>query len=366
MSKFWDFTAQDPRVVLGGKLDVDFLKAIGHEDTLILGGYLSPDQCSRETNKQTEAVLCSMPNPSASIVIADNAMGEDKSWIDFALKHGVFFWEFEKELFGEVQGSWLQTIGDCVSMGWGRGMNDLLIIDAVNSGGATTFSKENTVATEPAYAGGRVEIGKGRLSGDGSIGSWQAKWGIDYGVILRENHGAGDLDLRTYNGAKARKWGARGNGCPDALEPGAKLHPCSATTKVQTADAATIFLANLNPITIASNQGFTRKRNKDGTCDPSGSWAHQMVLRGVCILSTGKLVYIVQNSWGNYLGSTNNVITTASGRTVELPPGAFAVEAGEMENRILRSGDCWALAGARGWNATAKEVQTVSNFGVAV
>jgi hypothetical protein len=183
---------------------------------------------------------------------------------------------------------------------------------------------------------------------------------MNYGIVLREKYGAGDLDLTTYSGQKARQWGAPRAGCPDVLEPIAKMHPITGSTPVHTASEAQTFLIHLNPITIASNRGFTKRRNSDGTCDPAGSWAHQMLLRGVCILKSGKLIFIIQNSWGDYLGSTNNVITTASGRTVTLPQGCFGCEAEVLENGILKPGDCHALAGIRGWKATAQQVKVIA------
>lgn len=363
---FFDFTANEPSVFQGAssgdKPPKALMDAIGKPDTLIYGGYFGPDERSKEVNRLAEEAMQTTGCPDSRIVIADFALADDPKWIQFSLEYGVFFWEFEEVLFGEPLKSWLQTIGDCVSFGVARGCNDSLIIDAVNNGGATLYDVSKPVATEPIYAGSRVEVGGGRLGGDGSLNIWAIKWITNWGVLLRENHGSGELDLRTYSGSKARKWGARGAGCPNELEPKAKLHPITGSTPIKDADAAIPFIVNLNPITIASNRGFSRKRNSDGTCDPVGSWAHEMVIRGVCILSNGKLVFIIQNSWGDYLGSSNNVITTKSGRKVTLPSGCFAAEAEVVERDIFRPGDCTAIAGVRGWRATPQEKQAVRSF----
>ena len=41
------------------------------------------------------------------------------------------------------------------------------------------------LSPEVIYGGSRVEIGGGRIRGDGSIGAWAARWVRDYGVVPR-------------------------------------------------------------------------------------------------------------------------------------------------------------------------------------
>lgn len=323
-------------------------------DAYIEAGWVPPKDRTREVNRSAELVLCEMSRPLASLVVADEGLALDEDYLKAALEDGVFFWEFEEALFGKILTIGRQTIGDCVSWGSKHVCSDQLCIEAVCSGGLSPFPAE--VATEPIYAGSRVEIGGGRLSGDGSLGVWAQKWVTQYGVVLKKKHG--NIDLSTYDGNRARQWGSRGQGCPDSLEPEAKRHPIDEASLVTSADDAIPLLLNLNGITVASNQGFTQKRDKDGVCHPSGSWNHQMCYRGAVKLKSGKVCLAEQNSWGDYLGSTNNKITTYSGRTVTLPAGCFLVEA-EVASRGLRQGDSFAHSGIRGWRKQAQAVNVL-------
>src|SRR5437763_1529398 len=64
------------------------------------------------------------------------------------------------------------------------------------------------LAQEVIYGGSRVEVGGGRLRGDGSVGAWAAKFVHDYGVVPRGVHGR--YDLSRYDERRCREYGARG------------------------------------------------------------------------------------------------------------------------------------------------------------
>ena len=322
-------------------------------DAQIEAGWIQPKDRTREVNRQAERIISEMNRPLASLVVADEGLALDEDYLKTALEDGVFFWEFEEALLNRLLPTWRQLIGDCVSMGSAKVCQDQIVIEAVCSGGFEIFEAE--VATEPIYAGSRVEIGGGRLgNSDGSLGVWAQDWVTKFGVLLRKKYG--NIDLSTYSGDRAKEWGMRGRGCPDELEPEAKKHPISETSMVTSVDDAIPLLLNLNGITVASNQGFTQKRDREGFCHPSGSWAHQMCYRGACKTKSGKIGIPEQNSWGDYLGREGEVITTYSGREVKLPPGCFLVEA-EVANRGLRQQDSFAHSGIRGWR---KQTQAVN------
>lgn len=321
-------------------------------DARIEAGWIPPKDRTREINRSAERIICEMERPLASLVVADEGLGFDSDYLKAALEDGVFFWEFEESLLGRLLATWRQMIGDCVSMGSAKVCQDQILIEAVCSGGFSAYLAE--VATEPIYAGSRVEVGGGRLSGDGSLGVWAQKWVTTVGgVLLRQQYGT--IDLTTYSGERARQWGSRGQGCPDSLEPEARKHPIGETSLCTDADDAVKLLCHLNGITVASDQGFTQQRNSDGTCDPSGNWNHQMCNRGAVKLKSGKVCVAKQNSWGDYLGSTNNLITTYSGRQVRLPAGVFLVDV-NVEQRALSQGDSFAHSGIRGWRKQQQAV----------
>lgn len=135
-------------------------------------------------------------------------------------------------------------------------------------------------ATEDIYWGSRNIIGQGRLgNSDGSIGAWAAKYLTDYGALPRGKYG--DIDLTTYSGAKARSWGRRGFILPQSFIDKAKQHPILTASQVRSYEEVRDLVSNGYAVTIASNQGFSSRRDKDGFARPEGSWAHQMCIIAV-------------------------------------------------------------------------------------
>ena len=240
----------------------------------------------------------------------------------------------------QVVGSFLinhQTIGDCVSHGLAGAAQVLMCVEIV---AGEPEEWRGLVATEPIYAGSRVEVGGGRLgNSDGSIGAWAAKWITDWGVIPRGKYGS--IDLTTYSGERARDWGRRGVGCPDSLEPIAKQHPIKTASKVTSYDQARDSIANGYPVSVASMRGFNTVRDNEGFLKPSGQWAHQMYF---CDLDDEyrRPGLLCVNSWG---------LTWVRGpRRHDQPEGSFWVDA-DVADSMLRQGDSFAYSGFEGFPA---------------
>lgn len=251
----------------------------------------------------------------------------------------VCLWEAERKVFGKLLKSWNQgQVGSCVSFGYGRGVNDLLMIDAAN--GVGTFPGE--VATEPIYAGSRVEIGRGQVSGDGSVGAWAAQWLTRWGVLVRGVYGA--VDLREYSEARARAWG--NSGCPDDLEPIAKSHPVRTAAQVKSAREAWVALGSGYPVVPCSSQGFTTTL-QGGFCEASGIWQHCMDIRGRLTSKNRGRCFVIQNSWGNYLKG-EPFVEDHTGKRIELPEGCFCADWNVVDG-MLRQGDSFALSGVSGF-----------------
>ena len=98
-------------------------------------------------------------------------------------------------------------------------------------------------------------------------------------------------------------------------------------------------IANGYAVTIASNQGFDSRRDKEGFAKPKGNWAHQMSILGVDDEYKRPGV-LVQNSWGRWNGGP---------KRHDQPDGSFWVDADEIEKRILKKGDSWAFSGYEGF-----------------
>lgn len=231
-----------------------------------------------------------------------------------------------------------QTIGDCVSHGWALGVDVLKCVQIDLEQQPQEWN--NLTATEVIYAGSRVEIGGGRLgNGDGSLGAWAAKWVTEYGVIARGVYGS--IDLSTYDGNRAKKWGARGAGVPDDLEPIAKQFPVRTVSLVTTYEQARDSIANGYPVPVCSMQGFSSTRDSEGFAKPQGQWAHCMLFMAVDD-SHRRPGLLCMNSWGpNWIsGPTRH----------DQPPGSFWVDA-DVCNRMLRGQDSFAISNFAGYPA---------------
>jgi hypothetical protein len=230
-----------------------------------------------------------------------------------------------------------QTIGDCVSQGWACAV-DCLVAVQITKGERIRWTAE--CATEPIYAGSRVEISKGRLGRrDGSFGSAAAEFVKTFGAVPRGRYG--DIDLTTYDGQRARAWGMPKAGVPDALEPKLREHPVQAFTLVQTYEQARDAIASGYPVPVASNQGFAMRRDEKGFARPKGNWGHQMCFIGVDD-ADARPGLLCMNSWGpDWIdGPTRH----------DQPPGSFWVDA-DVAERMLRQDDSHAASGYVGMPA---------------
>ena len=128
----------------------------------------------------------------------------------------------------------VQLIGDCVSWGMKHAVEYLACCDILVRGDAEEF---HPVFAPYIYGVSRVQIGGGRISGDGSIGSWAAAGVMKHGTIFADKDGC-----PPYGKDIARAWGKKG---PDSkfLEVGKKYLVRSAA-KVKTWDDLIAGLAN--------------------------------------------------------------------------------------------------------------------------
>lgn len=263
-------------------------------------------------------------------------------------KSSHWHWRAEEALLGRILKSWNQTRGTCVSKGFGRAAQDQFLLDILIRKEHEEWPANGEVATEPIYAGSRVEVGGGRISGDGSVGAWAAKWVRDWGILLRGRYEVGGqvYDLTRPDDSLAARWGAPRVGVPDALEPLAREHPIKDCSLVTSAERAADLCANYYGVPVCSNRGFTMRRDSRGICQPSGSWAHCMLIRGVIVLKGGDRTFPIQNSWDDYLGGTMTVETENDGQVV-LPEGCFLAR-WEVVDAMLRQRDSFVTAGVKG------------------
>lgn len=231
-------------------------------------------------------------------------------------------------------------VGSCVSFGTNSAIYRTMAGQIV-LGNANEELKD--IAEEVTYAGSRVEIGGGRIRGDGSVGAWAAQFVQKWGVVAREKHG--QYDLTSYDPTRCRAWGQ--SGVPADLETVAKLHPVKDITRITSWDEAKKALAQGYGIAICSDQGFSMQRDARGIARASGSWAHCMCLDGYHT-EGGREYGHIENSWG------------ASAHTGPVGWGnpstaGFWADSSVIDWMIRSGGDTWAFSGVKGFPARDSE-----------
>jgi hypothetical protein len=193
------------------------------------------------------------------------------------------------------------------------------------------------------YGGSRVEArgqpGDGARPyggySDGSTGYHAAKWLREWGVIYKRQYPSTDCtvsnpDIEREYGA----YGCGGKGDQGRLDAEAKKVPCLHVAQVKTWAELVAAITSGHPVTIASNQGFSKSLDDQSFDRPSGVWMHQMAVIGLRVDREGAAVI---NSWGNYLRYSSPRYPH------DLPDGVFWVDRSVME-RILAQGDSWAIS----------------------
>jgi hypothetical protein len=275
---------------------------------------------------EVRAVTATLPIPSFADTDAFKA-GDDGP-------DDVFLWDACRKATGDLLPPRNQgQVGSCVSFGTASAIEHLQCVQ-IASGSREEY---RDLAQEVIYGGSRVEIGGGRIGGDGSVGAWAARFVTKYGVVARGKYG--NIDLSKYDERRCRQYGDAG--VPDALEPVAKAHPVKAVTNVRTWAECRAAIRNGYPVAVCSGQGFRMKRDADGFCPPQGGWAHCMAVVGV---QGGKRPgAFVLNSWGG----TAHTGPLGAGNP---SPAGFWADASVVD-RMLREGDSWAFSGVNGFPA---------------
>jgi hypothetical protein len=208
---------------------------------------------------------------------------------------------------------------------------------------------------EPTYAGSRVEVGGGRIRGDGSVGVWAMKWATQWGFIPAASTSPPTgrrSTSRSTTGLCAGGGRPPGVGVPDALEPVVKQHPATAVAMVTTAVELWAALGSGKVVPVCSDVGFDSPLDADGFCRVNGTWPHCMgIIARFFHPKYGRCV-VVRNSWGDYLKAgfrkVSFVDKDGTTKQFDLPPGSFCTTLNVAAGMVAQR-DSWALAGVAGW-----------------
>lgn len=248
-----------------------------------------------------------------------------------------FLWRAVRQAAGKAE-PWYPNIdqkhvGECVGAGNKHGVDVAQAVQIVN-GHPAEFKP---VSAEAIYAFSRVEVGGGKIRGDGSVGAWAAQAVQRYGVLAMEKHGR--FDLTTHSPDLAREWGR--TGVPDELEPTAAKHVVKSAALVKSWADVKRSIQQGYPVPVCSNVGFEGSRDRDGFIRARGTWNHCMVLIGV--RSGAREGAFCLNSWGDK-------VHTGPVWPADAPVAGFWIDAATVE-RMVRQGDSFALSDVVGFPA---------------
>lgn len=249
----------------------------------------------------------------------------------------VFLWRAVRKV-NDKPDSWYpnvdqKDVGCCVGCGWKHCSDIVQAVQILNG----QWAQWKPVSVEAIYGASRVEIGGGRIRGDGSLGAWAKDAAEKVGTLAMEPYPG--VDLSQFSPARARQWGR--DGVPDALEVIAKQHTIKGCALVKSWTDVKKAISQGYPVAVCSDQGFAMTRDKDGFCRASGSWAHCMAIIGVRV--GNREGGFILNSWGD----------SAHGGPVwpaDAPVAGFWADAAVID-RMVRQGDSFALADAVGFPA---------------
>lgn len=226
-----------------------------------------------------------------------------------------------------------QSVGCCVGCGWKHAADVCQAVQIANG----TRGTWKPLSVEVIYGASRVEIGGGRISGDGSVGSWARDAVEKIGVAPMEKFAS--ADLTEFSPARARAFGR--SGVPDDIEAAAKAHPVKGCALVKTWADVKRAIVQGYPVAVCSDQGFRMERDATGRAKPQGSWAHCMCILGV--RAGANEGGFILNSWGDQAH-------TGPVWPADAPVAGFWADASVID-RMVRQGDSFALSGLNGFPA---------------
>ena len=222
------------------------------------------------------------------------------------------------------------AVHNCVSHAVGLAV-DTLAVTEITSGERETWVAR--CANEYIYHVSRFIVGRNQIGGDGSINAWAFKGVVDYGTLRRIKYDL--VDLTKYSPERSRKWGS--SKIESELLSIGKENNVQSFAAINNFSDAADSLYNGYPIAVASNQGFSDSRDKDGFCAPQGSWGHSMGVIGY--KDDARPGVVIANSWSSYLPGENKW---------GLPPSCFFCDA-HVFDRMCKMGDTFSVCGFNGF-----------------
>lgn len=244
-----------------------------------------------------------------------------------------------------------QDIGDCV--GWGVNRAALMswtceLIDGRPDEvtgvveGKPELSKE---AIENCVLSSEASFWWRGHGGDGWTCSGAANAVMnDCGIWIRKNYPEIKVDLTTYSGENATRWGSRRP--PDEVRQIGREHLVRTATVVKEVEQIRDFLAAGYGVFFCSGLKWSKVRDENGVSNVvPGSWAHSQAACGwderpEIIKIYGEPLCLIINSWSRWNSGPRRVL----GTDLMIPEGAYWTPASNMKRC-----SCIALSSVAGW-----------------
>ena len=221
-----------------------------------------------------------------------------------------------------------QVVGDCVSHATRNAVDITRSCEIIN-GEREAFIARG--ATEGIY-------GSRGHGGEGMTCSCAAKFMKQTGgLLIRQKYGS--IDLSSYQGRLASRWGR--SGVPDSLITEAKKYQVKTISLINNVEQARDSIANGYCISVCSGSGFSSRRDKHGIAARSGSWAHAMAWVGMDDTHEiyNETLFLVQNSWGVW----NN-----GPKRHDQPEGSFWIRERDAAEMLNQNGS-WVFSDVDGY-----------------
>lgn len=210
----------------------------------------------------------------------------------------TLLWQYYEKVVGEPFEPVFQQIGDCAGQSGATAVDMLTAVQIALMKRPEIW--RGRAASEPLYAGARVEVGNYKTPLDGAPIEFVVDFAQQYGVLLRQKYG--DVDLTAYDPKLAKEWAKPGAGVPDALEPIAKQHPIKTATFLANFDEIADAVANGYPVVIGFHRlGFEFETDQEGFAVPTYRltkyWSHAETIVGVDTISRRRGACL-SNHWG--------------------------------------------------------------------
>lgn len=246
-----------------------------------------------------------------------------------ALTNGdALLWEHTQAVTGSHLAAHEQQRGTCTSHGWSSAADYLQCADIALGRANAPY----TPVSHAAYYGFGREVAGLLGDEDGCYGAAMAQAGETLGHV--SNDEANDED---DDDALAVAWGSKG--VPSELRPPALNHRTLKVALCPSAADARAALQAGYPVPIASNQGFTLTRDRDGFCRPKGTWMHLMCLIGY---RADRDWFCILQSWGQNVPD--------GPLALDQPDCSFWTDARTVE-KMLAQGDSYGLVSVNWWPA---------------